>query len=120
MDIEAWLRSLGLERYEAAFRENEIDWAVLPELTADDLKDIGRLARLPNIVALRHNRADLTQGSSGGAWVANFDKREDGEYNTVIAVTSYISKSQSGVSFGPYPTSAFYRLLDYVSKGCSR
>jgi len=76
--------------------------------------------RNPNTVALRHNRADLTQGSSGGAWVANFDKREDGEYNTVIAVTSFISKSQPGVSFGPYPTSAFDRLLDYVSKGCSR
>ena len=73
-----------------------------------------------NVVALRHNHSDLTQGSSGGAWVAKFDKREDGEYNTVIAVSSFISKSQSGVSFGPYPTSAFYRLFDYVSKGCSR
>ena len=76
--------------------------------------------RIPNIVALRHNSADLTRGSSGGAWVAYFDKGEDGEYNTVIAVTSFIDKSQPGVSFGPYLTSAFYRLLDYVSKGCSR
>ena len=76
--------------------------------------------RNPNTVALRHNRAALTRGSSGGAWVANFDKREDVEYNTVISVTSFISKPQSGVSFGPYPTSAFDRLLDYVSKGCSR
>ena len=41
MDIGAWLRSLGLERYEAAFRENEIDWTVLPNLTAEDLKDLG-------------------------------------------------------------------------------
>ena len=41
MDIAAWLRGLGLERYEAAFRENEIDWALLPKLTADDLKDLG-------------------------------------------------------------------------------
>ena len=41
MDIAAWLRGLGLERYETAFRDNEIDWAVLPQLTADDLKDIG-------------------------------------------------------------------------------
>jgi class 3 adenylate cyclase len=32
---------LGLERYEAAFRENEIDWALLPKLTADDLRDLG-------------------------------------------------------------------------------
>ncbi len=30
MDLGDWLRSLGLERYEAAFRENEIDETVLP------------------------------------------------------------------------------------------
>ncbi len=41
MDIAAWLRGLGLERYEEAFRENEIDAEILPKLTADDLKDIG-------------------------------------------------------------------------------
>jgi class 3 adenylate cyclase len=41
MDLGSWLRSLGLERYEAAFRENEIDDTVLPNLTAKDLKDLG-------------------------------------------------------------------------------
>jgi class 3 adenylate cyclase/predicted ATPase len=41
MDIGDWLRSLGLERYEAVFRENEIDETVLPNLTAEDLKDLG-------------------------------------------------------------------------------
>jgi class 3 adenylate cyclase/tetratricopeptide (TPR) repeat protein len=41
MDIGSWLRGLGLEQYEAAFRDNEIDGEVLPKLTADDLKDIG-------------------------------------------------------------------------------
>src|SRR6516164_874880 len=41
MDIGCWLQGLGLERYEAAFRENEIDETVLPTLTVDDLKDLG-------------------------------------------------------------------------------
>ena len=41
MDIADWLRSLGLEQYEPAFRDNAIDGAVLPRLTPDDLKDIG-------------------------------------------------------------------------------
>jgi len=41
MEIGAWLRSLGLERYAPAFRENEIDWEALPKLTAEDLKDLG-------------------------------------------------------------------------------
>src|SRR3954453_18623513 len=49
MDVRDWLRSLGLERYEAAFRENAVDAEVLPTLTADDLKEIG-------IVPIGHRR----------------------------------------------------------------
>jgi class 3 adenylate cyclase len=41
MDVGVWLRSLGLGQYEATFRDNEIDGAVLPRLTVDDLKDLG-------------------------------------------------------------------------------
>ena len=41
MDLGARLRSLGLEEYEAAFRQNHIDDSVLPSLTAEDLKDLG-------------------------------------------------------------------------------
>ena len=41
MDVAVWLRGLGLERYEAAFRENEIDERVFPSLTQEDLKEIG-------------------------------------------------------------------------------
>jgi class 3 adenylate cyclase len=41
MDLGGWLRSLGLEQYEAAFRENAIDEKLLPRLTAEDLKDLG-------------------------------------------------------------------------------
>src|SRR5204863_2388739 len=41
MDLGDWLRSLGLEEYEAAFHKNHIDEAVLPNLTAEDLKDLG-------------------------------------------------------------------------------
>ena len=35
MDVGVWLRSLGLDKYEAAFRENEIDETVLPSLTQE-------------------------------------------------------------------------------------
>jgi class 3 adenylate cyclase/predicted ATPase len=41
MDLGGWLRSLGLEQYEAAFRENAIDPTILLRLTAEDLKDLG-------------------------------------------------------------------------------
>ena len=41
MDVAAWLRNLGLEQYEQAFRDNAVDATVLPQLTAEDLKDLG-------------------------------------------------------------------------------
>jgi class 3 adenylate cyclase/predicted ATPase len=41
MNVADWLRKLGLEQYEPAFRANEIDARVLPSLTAEDLKDLG-------------------------------------------------------------------------------
>jgi class 3 adenylate cyclase/predicted ATPase len=41
MDVGGWLRSLGLEQYEATFRENGVDETVLPKLTAEDVKDLG-------------------------------------------------------------------------------
>jgi class 3 adenylate cyclase len=41
LDISAWLRGLGLARYEQAFRDHAIDAAILPKLTAEDLKDLG-------------------------------------------------------------------------------
>ena len=59
MDVADWLRALGLERYEAAFRENDVDAELLPNLTADDLKDLGvtsvghRRRLLEAIAALR-------------------------------------------------------------------
>src|SRR5215831_5491380 len=59
MDIVVWLRSLGLGKYEAAFRENEIDETVLPSLTEEHLKQLGvtalghRVKLLDAIAALR-------------------------------------------------------------------
>jgi hypothetical protein len=41
VDVATWLRSLGLERYEAAFRENAVGADVLCDLTAEDLEGLG-------------------------------------------------------------------------------
>ena len=40
-DVAAWLKGLGLERYEQAFRDNDIEREVLPRLTAEDLTGLG-------------------------------------------------------------------------------
>src|SRR5215510_6781977 len=77
MDVVVWLRSLGLGKYEAVFRDNEIDETVLPNLTAEDLKELGvtalghRRKLLDAIVTLRNDASgkapsvDAATASSG-------------------------------------------------------
>jgi class 3 adenylate cyclase len=49
MDIEAWLRDLGLEQYAPAFRDNDIDAEILRDLTAEDLIAVG-------VISVGHRR----------------------------------------------------------------
>ncbi len=66
MDVVVWLRSLGLGKYEAAFPENDIDETVLPNLTAEELKELGvaslghRRKLLDAIAALRTDTGGKT------------------------------------------------------------
>ena len=58
MDVVDWLRSLGLGKYEAVFRENEIDETVLPSLTEEHLKQLGVTALgAPGEATRRHCRS---------------------------------------------------------------
>src|SRR5215471_18354783 len=41
MNVGDWLRSLGLGKYEATFRDSEIDSDILHELTESDLEKLG-------------------------------------------------------------------------------
>jgi len=41
MDVADFLQKLGLQQYEAAFRDNDVGGELLPSLTADDLREIG-------------------------------------------------------------------------------
>jgi len=63
MDVGVWLRRFGLEEYAEAFAENGVDAALLPELTNEDLKDLG-VARLADRKRLLKAIASLDE--SGG------------------------------------------------------
>jgi class 3 adenylate cyclase/predicted ATPase len=84
MDIGAWLNRQGLEQYEQAFRGNDIDAEVLPELTADDLISIGvtsvghRRKLLAAIAALGAERPGpvVTAASRDGAVQADAERRQ--------------------------------------------
>src|ERR1700680_3427535 len=69
MDVAAWLQGLGLERYEAAFRDNDVDADVLPELTADDLISIG-------VTSVGHRRKLLAAIVARGAKVPTAYSRD--------------------------------------------
>jgi class 3 adenylate cyclase/predicted ATPase len=70
VEVAEWLRSLGLDRYEMAFRENSVTAEVLPDLTAEDLKELGvaavghRRRLLAAIAALRDDTISLQSARS--------------------------------------------------------
>ena len=82
MDLGQWLRSLGLQSYEQAFCDNAIDAAISPELTADDLKDLGvclvghRRKLLAAIAALR---SDIVRDARRPRRARNGRDQEAGE-----------------------------------------
>ena len=93
MDIGAWLRSLGLEQYEAVFRDNAISETVLPNVTAEDLKDLGigivghRRMLLHAIAALRID-ADAKTVSPGAGAAANTSRQDTAERRQVTVMFS--------------------------------
>ena len=54
--VADWLEKLGLGQYAERFAENDISFSVLPDLTDQDLKDIG--------VSLGHRRQRHRDGPS--------------------------------------------------------
>jgi class 3 adenylate cyclase len=71
-DIVAWLEQIGLAKYGEAFRENAIDFDVLPELDEDELKELGlplgdrkRLLRaIAELNETAANRSQVTRTAS--------------------------------------------------------
>ena len=63
MDIDGWLRGIGLGQYIELFRANDIDGELLGRLTGDDLKEIG-------VTSLGHRRKLLQAIAALGAELA--------------------------------------------------
>ena len=93
MDIGGWLRSLGLEQYEAVFRDNAISETVLPSVTAEDLKDLGiglvghRRMLLDAIAALRID-TDAKTVSPAAAAAVNTSRQDTAERRQVTVMFS--------------------------------
>jgi class 3 adenylate cyclase/tetratricopeptide (TPR) repeat protein len=92
MDVGGWLRSLGLEKYEAIFRENEVDDTVLPSLTAEDLKDLG-------VGSVGHRRKLLDAIAALRADAKTSPQRSDASPATEKAATDTAGRRQVTVMF---------------------
>ena len=93
MNLGGWLRGLGLERYETAFRENEIDETILPSLTHETLKELGvtavghRLKLLDAIAGLRSDargKASVDVASTSSNPTASPEDRAERRQVTVM------------------------------------
>jgi class 3 adenylate cyclase len=65
MDVAEWLRTLGLEQYASAFRQNDIGPDILPTLSAAELKELGvaSLGHRQRFAALEPARAEVSSAT---------------------------------------------------------
>jgi class 3 adenylate cyclase len=71
VDVGAWLRQLGLERYEQAFRDNAVDFDILSELVETDLEELGVL--LGDRKKLLEATIELARPDQATAGIAGLD-----------------------------------------------
>jgi class 3 adenylate cyclase len=92
MDIVVWLRSIGLEQYEATFRDNAIDDTVLPDLTDQDLEKLGVLLghrrKLLRAIANLEITATATSGTVGAPVAVDASPRDTAERRQVTVMFS--------------------------------
>ena len=120
MDVVVWLPSLGLGRYEAAFRENEIDETVLPSLTHETLKELGVTAvghRLKLLDAIAALRADAS-GKAPSADAATTPKKQSRDAGAPPWILAMNNPRVSIAALGELPRSDQLRLVCSGRMGC--
>jgi class 3 adenylate cyclase/predicted ATPase len=108
MDVAAWLRALGLEQYAPAFRDNDVDGEVLPELTSDDLISIGvtsvghRRKLLAAIAALRTEPPTVAQPAASATSDATPPPKIDAERRQLtVMFCDLVGSTPLSVRFDP-------------------
>ncbi len=81
LNIDQWLKGLGLSKYAGLFAENELDFDVLPDLTKADLKDLGiplgdRKRLLKAIASLSDRPAESSTPEARPAPSADAERRQ--------------------------------------------
>ncbi len=122
--IAEWLKKLGMSEYAQVFAENRIDFSVLPDLTDQDLKDIGvvlgdrrkilraigRLDAVPKAVALR------TEAPSGLFAAVQALSIEEGASDRRDMTLDNVVRDTSG----EHLRANYHRLIARAVKGLDR
>lgn len=83
------------------------------------LDDHNNQMSYPGLVVHWQNNTRLTQGTSGGAWVASASADDTKDTNLTISVTSFNNTAFPGAIMGPYFVGTeFNSLLQYTQGGC--
>jgi class 3 adenylate cyclase/tetratricopeptide (TPR) repeat protein len=117
-----WLRELGLGEYAAAFTENGVDFALLPELNNDDLKDLG-VARLADRKLLLKAIAGLNVGVLNQPAGASHKVMPVGERRQVTVLFADLTGfTQMSSELGAEATHAllnrYFEQVDRIVKDC--
>jgi hypothetical protein len=99
VDLGAWLRDLGLGQYERLFRDHAVDSEILPQLAADDLREIG-------VTPVGHRRKLLAALTA---------LREGTPFLPVRPVLAEPAVPTAGVATAPTTTEAERRQLTVMS-----
>ncbi len=70
------------------------------------------------LVELTHGDPNEQGGSSGGAWIGDYDTSGDPSHNHIITIELFGFKDKPGVDYGPYFDDRVKQLFEYVSNGC--
>lgn len=127
MDVGAWLRELGLGRYEEAFRQNDIDAEILRHLTAEDLTGLGiisighRRKLLAAIQALHGVVPALTPPSPQGATPATISLPQGERRQLTVMFVDLVGSTALAAGLDPEEMAALLRdYQDAVTRAIVR
>ena len=100
-DISAWLEQIGLSQYAKAFVENDVDVAILPHLTEDDLKELGLSLghRRKFLSALADTR--LLPSSAGGAGDSGATSSQPERRQLTVMFCDLVGSTAMSTEFDP-------------------
>jgi hypothetical protein len=84
---------------------------------ADDIPILPGVS-LPHLLALWEFNPTLTEGTSGGGWVANLSSVPAADNNVLVSVNSFYLRNHPEMTYGPkFDTAQFRFLLNHVASG---